>query len=399
MEMQRKARQRVRLTRQIAEKTDAPQAGQTMIWDSEVIGFGVRITANGSRSYVLRYVPRGHTRERLVTICKVCDMPVALAREKATAMRGKVVDGADPLKDRDALRKAETMKEFGKRYLIEHAKEKKRPRSVKEDTRYLEKYIYPVIGDKKVIHLAHSDITSLHRKYGKTPYQANRIVSLLSKMFSIAVKEGTRTDNPVRGVEKYPEDKLARVLTIPELQRLADALNNYKNKRAANAIRLIMLTGSRKAEAFTAQWSNINLDEGIWTKPSAHTKQKREEKVPLSTMAVDFLQVMKAEALPGVDWLFPGNIEGKPITDVKKSWATILERANIDGTVRIHDLRHTYASRLVSSGETLVIVGKLLGHTQAQTTARYAKADAEPARKASDKFADMLKGKADAQQA
>jgi integrase len=392
MEKQRKVRQRVRLTRQIAEKTDAPQAGHIMIWDSEVIGFGVRITANGARSYVLRYVPKGHTRERLVTVCKVCDMPVAEARERAAAMRGKVVDGADPLKDREALRKAETMKEFGKRYLIEHAKEKKRPRSVKEDKRYLEKYIYPVIGDKKVIHVTHSDITYIHRKYGKTPYQANRIVSLLSKMFSIAVKEETRPDNPARGVEKYHEDKVARVLTIQELQRLADALNNYENKRAADAVRLIMLTGSRKAEAFTAQWSKIDLNEGIWTKPSAHTKQKREEHVPLSAMAVDFLKVMKADGMPGVDWVFPGNIEGKPITDVKKAWATILKRAKIDGAVRIHDLRHTYASRLVSSGETLVIVGKLLGHTQAQTTARYAKADAQPARKASDSFADMLKG-------
>ena len=396
MEMQRKARQRVRLTRQIAEKSDAPQAGQTMIWDSEVIGFGVRITSNGSRSYVLRYVPRGHARERLVTICKVCDMPVALAREKAAAMRGKVVDGADPLDERQELLKAETMKEFGKRYLVEYAEKHKRARSVKEDRRYLEKFIYTAIGHKKVVNISKSDVTAIHIKHSATPYQANRIVALLSKMFSLAINEKVRQDNPAHDVKKFDEYKIARVLTVTELQRLADALNAYENKRAANAIRLIMLTGSRKAEAFTAQWSKINLDEAIWTKPSAHTKQKREENVPLSTMAVDFLEVMKAEALPGVDWVFPGNVEGKPITDVKKAWITILKRANIDGAVRVHDLRHTYASRLVSSGETLVIVGKLLGHTQAQTTARYAKADAEPARKASDKFAEMLKVNADA---
>ena len=181
---------------------------------------------------------------------------------------------------------------------------------------------------------------------------------------------GWRDDNPARGIEKYPEEKRDRWLDEDELGRLWEVLDRYPMRPTATALKLLLLTGARKSEVMHAQWEHFDLKAGIWTKPSHMTKQKKTEHLPLSEEALFLLKELKACNHPS-PYLFPGKIEGKPIQETKTFWRSALKKAGLEN-VRIHDLRHTHASHLVSSGLSLSIVGKLLGHTQAATTQRYA---------------------------
>jgi integrase len=152
----------------------------------------------------------------------------------------------------------------------------------------------------------------------------------------------------------------------------------------------MLLTGCRRGEALRARWSDLDLERGVWTKPSHHTKQKRTERLPLSGTALAFLHALQAESEGEV--LFPGPT-GAPLGDVKHFWQSVRRKAELEG-VRLHDLRHSFASHLVSDGESLHVVGKLLGHTQAATTMRYAHVADDALRSASDKMGRVF---ADAQ--
>lgn len=247
----------------------------------------------------------------------------------------------------------------------------------------LEKIILKRWSDKKIEEISTYDIQYLHHELKKTPYVANRIRSLLSKMFNVAIQWKWLGSNPVNGVQKYQEQKRDRWLNEEELQRLWDVLETYHSQRVSRAIWMLVLTGSRCNEVLGATWDQFDLDKGVWTKPSHNTKQKRIEHLPLSSQVIGLLKIMKEE---GVEkYLFPGNIPGQPLKDIKKAWNTIRNKANLPN-VRIHDIRHTYASHLVSSGLSLSIVGKLLGHTQASTTQRYAHLADAPLRQATELF-------------
>jgi len=178
------------------------------------------------------------------------------------------------------------------------------------------------------------------------------------------------------------------------LARLVDALNGHPNRRAANAVRLLLLTGARRGEVLAATWEQFDLAAGVWTKPSAHTKQKRAHRVPLSAPALALLLTMRAEAEAaghGSPHLFPGDAPGKPLGDIKNFWGSVCRRAGVAG-VRLHDLRHQYASMLASAGLSLPIIGRLLGHTQAQTTARYAHLFDDPLRQATERVGALIEG-------
>ena len=208
-------------------------------------------------------------------------------------------------------------------------------------------------------------------------------------MFALAIKWDWRSDNPARGIEKYLEEKRERYLSQDELARLTAALAEYPNQTAANAIRLLLLTGARKGEALSATWGQLDLEAGVWTKPSAHTKQKKLHRVPLSAPAMQLLSEMKSNAAS--DHVFTGRAPGEPLQDIKGAWETIRKAANIED-VRVHDLRHTYASILASAGLSLPIIGALLGHTQPSTTARYAHLYDDPLRKATETVGAIVAG-------
>ena len=177
---------------------------------------------------------------------------------------------------------------------------------------------------------------------------------------------------------------------MDELARLGEALDKHPNQKVANAIRLQLLTGARIGEVLTARWQDFDLDRGVWIKPSHHTKQKRTEHLPLSKAAVALLSGIKAMEGSSSEIVFPGRSRDKPIVDLKKFWRAILSDADIHD-YRIHDNRHTHASQLVSSGLSLAIVGRLLGHTNPMTTQRYAHLSDDPLRAAAEVMAEKLK--------
>jgi integrase len=386
-----------RITLHVVGALRPPAKGNKIVWDSEVTGFGVRITAQGAIAFVLRYVIDG--RERRYTIGKHPDLSPSAARSKAIVLRGEINEGRDPLKARGEARDAATVEQLCDDYIARHARPKKRLRSIEGDERLIRLYIKPELGNEKVSAVTRREIDELHQSLKDAPYQANRLLALLSKMFSLAISWGWRADNPVTGTERFQEQKRERWLSVDELGRLAKALTTHPDRRAANAILLLLLTGARRGEVLGATWDQFDLKRGVWTKPSHHTKQKKTEHVPLNADTLALLSDMRAKAikclgsenrLKEFPFLFPGDAEGKPLQEIKRPWANICKAAGIENT-RVHDLRHTYASHLVSAGHSLPLVGRLLGHTQPGTTQRYAHLADDPLREATDQFGKIVK--------
>ena len=370
-----------RLTDERIRKTSPPPAGARCVHDCEVPGFAARITARGVVAFVLSY--RIHGRQRRYTIGGWPEWSVKEARDRAIELRRQIRDGQDPLARKALDRAAPLVTDLAERYLADYAEPNNRPSSIRNNRQMLDGIIRPNLGRIPVAAVTKVDIERLHRSLHATPYRANRVLALLSKMFSLAIEWGMRPDNPALGIARCPEQRREKWLRTDELERLVATLREHPDQQAANAIRLLLYTGARKREVLDATWGQFDVDRGTWMKPSAHTKQKRTEFVPLSEAALRVLRAMKREAES--DFLFPGRIEGQPLENLRKAWTEVCESAALTG-VRIHDLRHTYASHLVSSGVPLAIVGKLLGHTQSRTTERYAHLADEVLRKATNRF-------------
>src|SRR5262245_18631407 len=378
-----------KLTKATVDKL-APGAEDYVIWDAALPGFGIRVKPSNVKSYIVQYRNRKTGASRRKTIGQHGPLlTFHKAKERARIILADALKGNDPVAEDRAIREAATMRHLAADYLEQHAIPKKRPRSVENDRSMINRIILPRLGSKKVAAVQSRDIHLLHVSMKNTPYQANRVMALLSKMLSLAVKWGWRSDNPVKGIERFQETRRERWLSDDELRRLLTVLANHQNQRAANAVRFQLLTGSRLGEALKARWSDIDLERGVWTKPSHHTKQKRTEHIPLSGPALVLLVEMQSKASPTEESLFPGNVTGQPLQDIKKFWKAVITEAGIS-EYRLHDNRHTHASHLVSSGLSLEIVGRLLGHTNPTTTKRYAHIADSPLRAATERFGAKL---------
>ena len=382
--MTRTQKPKEKLTERTIKGLKVPARGNRIHYDKEIPGFGVRITSNGAISFVLNY--RIHGRERRYTIGRYPEWSASASRDKALELRKQIQDGGDPLASRANERAAPTVSDLAEDYLSRYAEIHKRARSIRDDRYMLHGVILPKIARLKVTFVERRDIENLYHSLKASPYRANRVLSLLSKMFSLAVEWKWRLDNPVRGIPRYLEDKRERWLSTEELRRLLKALEGHPDQLSANAIRLLTLTGARKTEVLAATWDHFDLERAVWTKPSHHTKQKRPEHVPLGSTATELLLSMKRESEG--KYLFPGRIPEEPLKDLNKFWKHLCRKAKIPNA-RINDLRHTYASHLVSSGLSLPLIGKLLGHTQPQTTARYAHLADSSLREATNQFGTM----------
>lgn len=386
-----------KLTKRLVDQAEGPDPdgtkNQVIFWDDEVSGFGLRVTKAGTKSYIIQY-RNSAGRSRRTTLGKHGQLTPEQARKLAKARLGDVAHGRDPAEEKLNDRQAPTVADLAADYLVRHAIPNKRPKSVHDDRSFLDRVILPKIGAKKVAEIGRRDIEEIVLGLEATPYQANRLRALLSKMFNLAVGWEWRTTNPVTGVPKFQEHKRDRWLSVDELIRLRKVLDALADQRIANAIRLLLLTGARRSEVFTAEWDQFDLETGVWTKPSHLTKQKRTEHTPLSTQAVELLRAIHADADPENPYVFPGDRPGRPLNDIKKTWDQVRSAADLED-LRLHDLRHTFASHLASSGLSLPIVGRLLGHTQPQTTARYAHLADEPLRSAANHFGDVFEQSAD----
>jgi integrase len=377
-----------RLTDAIVRRLPTPKQGKAITVDADVPGFGIRVTANGARSYVLRYTTRAG-RERTYTIGDATIWRTTQARDKARELRREIEDGGDPLGAIEEERAAPTMGDLIERFRAEHLP-KKRPGTVRDYECLLRVHIEPHFGQHtKVVDVRFEDIDALHRKVtaAGSPYQANRAITVVSKMFALAVRWHMRDTNPVKGIERNTEYHRRRYLSRDELVRLTRALAKHRDKGAADAIRLLLLTGARRGEVLGMRWDDVA--DGIWSKPPSSTKQKQHHQVPLSAPALQLLSDIRKRQHPRTDFVFPSYGRRGHLVELKTSWRQITKAAGIEG-LRVHDLRHSYASQLVSGGASLPLIGALLGHSNPNTTARYAHLFHDPLRAATEKVGAVI---------
>jgi integrase len=383
-----------RLTDTIVKSLPVPKTGNKITYDDAVKGFGIRVTAAGSRAFILNYRVRSG-RERRFTIGQFPDWKTAAAREEAATLKQRIrLQGDDPLASLEADRDAKTVLNLAERFLREHSERKNRPSTTASYRRTLDRWVLPRLKHLKVAEVSFADIDDLHayvtRAEGGGPYAANRMLSVVSKAMNLAIRWQWRRDNPVRGVERNQEMKRQRYLSNDEIGALIKALDAHEDQQAADIVRLLLLTGARRGEVLSARWEQFDLGAGIWIKPGATTKQKTDHRVPLSAPARQLLSRLAATADSA--WVFPGLAAGRPREGIKRPWADICAAAGLTGdtAVRIHDIRHSYASILASAGLSLPIIGQLLGHSQASTTNRYAHLFDDPLRAATERVGAIV---------
>ena len=343
-----------------------PSSGNKISYDDKLYGFGIRITATGHRAFIFNYRFKG--RERRITIGQYPTWTVLAARKQAQEFKLQIANGIDPLEKRNAEYSAPTVNEMWERYQQDYLL-KLTPRSQQDQSAMFRKSVLPRLGPLKVRDVTFSDCERLHRYLTKDrPIRANRVIEVLRRNFNLAIKWGWLERNPAVGIERNPEVKRERYLNLDEVARLLEALDNHHQRTSCEAIKLMLLTGCRRGEALNARWEQFDDKLTIWTKPAATTKQRRLHRVPVSSAVTIIL--MERRKRTNSEFVFESST-GKALTDVKKTWSSIIAAANIKD-VRIHDLRHTFASIAVSQGQSLPIIGAMLGHTQTETTARYA---------------------------
>jgi integrase len=320
------------------------------------------------------------------------------ARHMAHKVMAEVREGADPAEKRTAARHAPTLSEFAERYLSEHAEAKKKPRSAAEDKRQLDKIILPVLGKRKLADIGRAEVTKLHDSMKARPYQANRTLALLSKLFNLAEKWGLRPDgsNPCRHVERFKEGRRERFLSSNELSCLGTVLAEaeryqVESPAAIAAIRLLLFTGARLGEILNLRWQDVDLERCCLRLEDSKTGRKV---IRLNAPAREVLAGL--ERKPDNPYVIVGREPGSHLNDLEAPWQRIREGAGLQD-VRLHDLRHSFASVGAGARLGLPIIGALLGHTQAQTTKRYSHLDADPLQEAAEaigqKIAAAMKGK------
>jgi integrase len=392
------------------EDLEAPLKDYKLYKDASLTGFGLRVTSTGVRAFVLDYVHLG--RSRRYTIGQFPAWSVDAARTRASELKRSVDNGNDPQEEKQERYDEPDFKALYEEYQSRYMS-KLRASSRRDYESVIRNHILTSpIGKKKLSDITHSDVVKLHHKVSKeTPTQANRMIAILKRMFGIAVKWKMMPDNPAKGIELNEEKKDTVFLKADEVRRLMVALDDYagkssENKVVANAIKIIILTGARKNEVLSATWNQFDLEEGKWVKPSAHTKQKEEHHVPLSDAALAVLTDMDRESKAAAaefqmqrsKWVFPGKGKTGHLVEIKKAWNAVKESAGLTEAafgkhVKMHALRHTYASLLVAKNISLPKIGALLGHTQAQTTDRYAHLYDDPLREATELAAGAIAGK------
>lgn len=356
-------------------------------WDGGIPGFGVRVTPTGAKSFVLTYRLESG-RVRWATLGRVGHITLEKARDRARAFLGVLADGKDPLRQKDLLHDAPTVATVADRFAKEHVPRLKTT-TQRAYTRALDAHIRPVLGTLAIADVSRSDVIRLHHRMRATPVMANRVLAALSKFMSWAEEQGYRDprSNPCFRIRKNQEQSRKRYLTPPEMVRLGAALRvaerwHHMSPTAVTAIRLLLLTGARVSEILSLRWREVDLPHRALHLVDSKTGRKT---ILLNAPALAILETWRRHA--GSQYVFPGEgrawRKGKHRVNLTDAWGWIRRRAKIPD-VRLHDLRHSFASVAVSDGQTLPMIGALLGHTQPGTTQRYAHLMDDPLRAASE---------------
>ena len=377
-----------KLTKRVIDAAEI-QAAEYFIWDDELPGFGLRVLPSGRKGYIVQY--RAGRRSRRMSLGPSTVLTCEQARTRAIGIIAAARNGDDPAAERDAERKTITVKELAERFDKEHVSVRVKETTAKGYRRLIKRTILPALGRHRVTEVTRADIAKLHHDLRHIPYEANRCLEVMSKMFSLAEMWGLRPDgsNPRKHIKKYAEEKRERFLSPAELKRVGDVLREMEDEgielsSAIAAARLLILTGCRLGEIMTLQWEHVDLAGRALRLPDSKTGAKV---VHLGQPAIDVLTGIKK--IDKNSWVIVGTLPGARLTDLQPFWQRVRARAGLKD-VRIHDLRHTFASTAVASGQGLPMIGKLLGHTQVQTTARYAHLAADPVRLAADAVSSQI---------
>ncbi|MBA3666812.1 MAG: tyrosine-type recombinase/integrase [Sphingomonas sp.] len=350
-----------------------PAEKDVIAWDAELSGFGLKTTPKGKKTYFLYYRTKDGQQRRPAIGAHGPVRPEA-AREIAKRWLAEVAQGRDPSLTRSQDRVAPLVRALCARYLTDFAEPRKKASSVEGDRRLIDLHILPALGSKKVASVTRADFSALHHSLKRKPYAANRMLALASKMFSLAERWGMRPEgsNPAKNIDRFPEEKRQRFLNREEVARLWAVLNSQeaRNKVSASsiaALKLLILTGRRLNEVLGMKWSWVDFDAKVLRLPDTKSGALL---VSLGDAAIKMLAELKAGAGDHV-YVIPSRRSGQSLVNLQKPWRQIRSMADLEN-VRIHDLRHTFASVGAGLGMSLPLLGRLLGHTQAATTARYA---------------------------
>lgn len=360
----------------------------TIIYDKKISGFGLRTTKAGIRTFLIR--KRVNGRDRQITIGRYPEWSAELARKEACKIAVQMDQGIDLNDQRRQLREAPTCKDLWEDVYCKNILNRKGNDCRKNEQSMWVNYIKPAFGNKRLMDITRDDVIKMHRRItdlGK-PVRANRVLAVTHCMFNQGQLSGWITNNPASKIKKNHEEARERFLRNEERERLFKVLKEHQNQKCATAIRLIMLTGARSGETFSAKFEQFDLESKVWTKPSSATKQKKLHRIPISDAVVDLVSQIRQTT--NSEYLFPQKYNPSAhMIDIKKFWADVRVKAGIPD-VRIHDLRHDFASILASQKCSLQIIGQLLGHSQITTTQRYAHLLDDPLRDATNQAAQII---------
>ena len=391
-----------------------PNGRDYTVWDDTAGGFGVRVRASGAKSYVVVYragAGRGAPVRRF-TIAAVGKISPDHARTRAKALLGAVAQGHDPANAKTAERSTPTVAELADRFMTDHVLPKRKTSTAVLYRGILDRHVRPAVGTTKADKLSRQQVGKLHSSLAQAPFQANRMLAVVGSMYAYGERAGIIPEgiNPARKIEKFKESRRERFLTVDELERLGKVIREAEtvgipwstddskpttkhlpkperrftkiNEFAAAALRLLLFTGCRLREILNLRWENVDMERGLLFLPDSKTGRKS---VILNGPAIAVLNQLRRVG----PYVIPGDNPDKPRPDLHRPWHAVIKRAKLSG-VRLHDLRHTYASYGAGGGLGLPIIGRLLGHTQAATTARYAHLDTDPLRRASEAIAGTI---------
>ena len=364
----------------------------TVFWDSELSGFGVRVYPTGSKFYVVQTRADGKAGKR-VTVGRHGVLTADEARRRAALIISRIKAGEEPVAEpmESVPEDCPTIGELAREWLEKHVDPRCKPKTRQMYRLMVDRHLVPAFGKERALSIGRARVVALHHSMDATPAMANQVVNALSGIWRLAEDNGRLPEgrNPCRTIVKYKQRKRERFLSEEEFRRLGRTLAEAGDLKgvslhAAAAIRLLLLTGCRKSEILTLKWEEVDLEAGVLNLPDSKTGKRS---IPLSPEAVKVLS-----GIPRIDgnpWVIPGKTEGKHRRSLQAPWKIVCERAGIQD-MRIHDCRHSFASRALALGESLPAIGKLLGHSQVETTARYAHLARDSVREAAVRISDSI---------
>ncbi len=353
--------------------------GRRWVYDSKSPGLALLLTPAGAASFYVYKKVNG--RPERIRIGGFPDVTVDTAREEASKIVADIARGVNPAETKRKQRGELTLNELFDLYIEFRATPHKKSSSVATDKATWKRYMTGWHG-RKLSTIEHSDIQTLHAKIGKAngKYAANRLLALLSTMFTVATDHGEwKKENPCRGVKQFAEKSRDRFLQAEEIPRFLAAVDGLENQLIADSFRLMLFTGARKGNVLSMQWADIDLAGATWRIPD--TKANEPQRVHLPDTAIAILTRLK-ESAKDSPFVFPARTAGAKaghLQDVTAPWEVVRDAAELPG-LRMHDLRRSLGSWMAGSGASLIVIGKTLGHHDSATTAIYSRLNIDPVR-------------------